>query len=90
VILLRKVLARELDKIERGEDPIAVIRDPHDIIALPVEHGKDMFSDGFASLFRRTQSRYYPYADELLELFGTVVPKHQPSSERIAELVGAD
>jgi hypothetical protein len=34
-----------------------------------------MFSDGFASLFRRTQSRYYPYAAELLELFATANPR---------------
>ena len=74
VILLRKVLARELENIERGEDPMGVIRTPHDIIELPVERGKDMFSDGFASLFRRTQSRYYPHADALLEVFKTANP----------------
>jgi hypothetical protein len=49
-----------------------------------------MFSDGFASLLRRTQSRYYRYAKELLELFGTANPQHQPSTERIAELIAAD
>jgi 5,5'-dehydrodivanillate O-demethylase len=80
VILLRKVIARELDAIERGVDPLGVIREPHEIIELPVERGKDMFSDGFASLFRRTQSRYYPYAGELLELFAAANP-------RAAELV---
>jgi 5,5'-dehydrodivanillate O-demethylase len=75
VILLRKVIARELDAIERGDDPMGVIRSPHEIIELPVERGKDMFSDGFASLFCRTQSRYYPYADELLELFASANPR---------------
>ena len=90
VILFRKMLARELDKIERGEDPMGVIRDPHEIIHLPVEHGKDMFSDGFASIFGRMQSRYYRYAKELLELFGTANPQPQPSTQRIAELVAAD
>ncbi len=39
------------------------------MIELPVERGKDMFSDGFASMYRRMQARYYPYADELMELF---------------------
>jgi 5,5'-dehydrodivanillate O-demethylase len=80
VILLRKVLARELDNIARGADPMGVIRRPHEIIELPVEHGKDMFSDGFASLFRRTQTRYYPYAAELLELFKTANP--EPAAAR--------
>jgi 5,5'-dehydrodivanillate O-demethylase len=77
VILLRKVLARELDKVERGEEPMGVIRHEHDIIELPVERGKDMFSDGFASIFGRMQSRYYPYAEELCALFGTA-PKRVP------------
>jgi len=75
VILLRKVLDRELERVARGQDPLGTIRAPHDIIELPVERGKDMFSDGFASLFRRTQSRYYPYATELLELFATANPR---------------
>jgi len=82
VILLRKVLARELDNVARGEDPLGVIREPHAIIELPVEHGKDMFSDGFASLFRRLQSRYYPYAEELLELFATANPSCHPERSR--------
>jgi len=91
VILLRKILERELDKVARGEDPMGVIREPHEIIELPVEHGKDMFSDGFASIFRRMQSRYYRYADELLELFGSANPTHEePSTQHIAELVAAD
>jgi 5,5'-dehydrodivanillate O-demethylase len=75
VILFRKILDRELAKIERGEEPMGVIRAPVDRIELHVESGKLMFDDGFASLFRRTQSRYYPYADELLALFAAANPK---------------
>jgi 5,5'-dehydrodivanillate O-demethylase len=75
VILFRKILERELKKLERGEDPMGVIRTPVDRIELHVESGKLMFDDGFASLFRRTQSRYYPYADELLALFAAANPK---------------
>jgi 5,5'-dehydrodivanillate O-demethylase len=75
VILLRKILARELDKIARGEDPMGVIREPHEIIELPVERGKDMFSDGFASHYNRTQSRYYRYTPELLDLFAKAAPQ---------------
>ncbi len=75
VILLRQILARELDKVERGEDPIGVIRTPHEVIDLPVERGKDMFSDGFASMYRRMQARYYPYSNELMELFASAKPE---------------
>jgi 5,5'-dehydrodivanillate O-demethylase len=76
VILLRKIVAREIENVAAGRDPIGVIRDPAEnaIIDLPVEHGKDMFSDGFASIFRRLQTRHYPYAAELLELFASANP----------------
>ena len=36
-----------------------------------------MFSDGFASIFARMQSRYYRYAKELLELFATANPQKE-------------
>jgi 5,5'-dehydrodivanillate O-demethylase len=76
VILLRKMLAREIEAVAAGRDPIGVIRDPaqNAIIDLPVEHGKDMFSDGFASIFRRLQTRHYPYSAELLDLFANANP----------------
>jgi hypothetical protein len=76
VIMLRKMVAREIDNVALGRDPIGTIRDPaaNAIIDLPVEHGKDMFSDGFASIFRRLQTRHYPYATELLELFASANP----------------
>ena len=76
VIMLRKMLAREIDNVAAGVDPIGVIRDAAEntIINLPVEHGKDMFSDGFASIFRRLHTRFYPYADELLDLFAHANP----------------
>jgi 5,5'-dehydrodivanillate O-demethylase len=87
VILLRKILNRELDKVARGEDPMGVIRDPANArIDIPVEHGKDMYSDGFASLVKRFQVRYYPYLDELLDVFKNANPE---SSEPSKELVGA-
>ena len=85
VILLRKILARELENVAAGRDPMGVIRDPAKArIDIPVEHGKDMFSDGFASLVRRMQVRYYPYVDELLDVFATANPK-----PAVKELVSA-
>ena len=40
VVLLRKVFREQLEKIERGEDPMAVVRDPakNRIINVPREH----------------------------------------------------
>ena len=71
VIMLRRMLQRELEKIERDEDPIGVLRGPrgNDPIALPVERNKHHFSDGFAARTMRTQSRYSPISDEVIALF---------------------
>ena len=40
VVLLRKVFREQLEKIERGDDPMAVVRDParNRIIDVPREH----------------------------------------------------
>ena len=76
VIQLRKMFQREMAKVEAGEDPMGVIRDPEQnrIIDLPVERGKDMFSDGFASIFRRLYTRFYPYYDEINAVFASANP----------------
>jgi 5,5'-dehydrodivanillate O-demethylase len=86
VIMLRKMLAREIDRVAAGADPIGTIRDAAEnaIIDLPVEHGKDMFSDGFASIFLRLHTRYYPYAAELLDLFRNANPSPaQPAARSL-------
>jgi 5,5'-dehydrodivanillate O-demethylase len=71
VIMLRKMLEREITKVEAGIDPMGVIRDPEDNlkIDLPVELNKDMNSDGVASRMRRVRTRYAPHLHELLEVF---------------------
>jgi 5,5'-dehydrodivanillate O-demethylase oxygenase subunit len=76
VTMFRRMLQREIEKVEAGGDPIGVLRDPakNELIELPVEHGKDMLSDGFASRMKRVQARYYPYADELTAIFSAANP----------------
>jgi 5,5'-dehydrodivanillate O-demethylase len=71
VIMLRKMLEREIAKVESGVDPMGVIRDPakNVQIDLPVEVNKDMNSDGVASRMRRVRTRYAPHLEELLEVF---------------------
>jgi len=71
VILWRQILHRELAKLEAGNDPMGVLRDPaaNRIIELHVEKGKAAFKDGFASLLRRMPFRYAPIADDLLAVF---------------------
>jgi 5,5'-dehydrodivanillate O-demethylase len=71
VTLYRNMLKREMEKVERGEDPIATLRDPAQnvCIELPLEKGKDMFNDGFANIFRRHMSAFSPIAEDILAVF---------------------
>jgi 5,5'-dehydrodivanillate O-demethylase len=71
VTMFRKMLERELAVIEAGGDPKGVIRDParNTYIELPLEANKDMFMDGFESLFRRHMSIFSPIADDILAVF---------------------
>jgi 5,5'-dehydrodivanillate O-demethylase len=57
--------------VEAGGDPKGIIRDParNVTIELPLERNKDMFMDGFESLFRRHMSIFSPIADEILAVF---------------------
>jgi 5,5'-dehydrodivanillate O-demethylase oxygenase subunit len=71
VIMFRKMLQRELKKVEAGEDPICVIRDParNERIDLPLEKGKDMLSDGFEAMLRRNIVDHSPLRDELIAVY---------------------
>jgi 5,5'-dehydrodivanillate O-demethylase oxygenase subunit len=71
VTLYRNMLRREMAKVEAGEDPLVTIRGAagNEQIDLPLEHGKDMFNDGFEPIFRRHMSRFSPIAEEILDVF---------------------
>jgi 5,5'-dehydrodivanillate O-demethylase len=76
ITLLRRMLFRELKKIEDGQEPMLVNRDPaKDLpLDLPLEADKAHFTDGFAVLLSRRHWRYAGINDELLALFA---PQHQ-------------
>ena len=70
VTLLRRMLRRELKKVEAGEDPLGVVRDPerNRVIELHIEKAKAHYADGFAELVGRTRIRYSPVAAELIRI----------------------
>jgi len=76
--MYRKMLKREMKKVEAGEDPMNVVRDPADnaVIELPLEKFKEHFSDGFESLLRRHMASFSPIAEDLIKVF-TQQPKEQ-------------
>ncbi|MCL6598131.1 MAG: Rieske 2Fe-2S domain-containing protein [Alicyclobacillus macrosporangiidus] len=74
IILFRKLLVEQIQRVEQGLDPMGVIRDPakNEFISLPVERKKHHFSEGFESVTMRFQTRYCPVVSDLIELFRTV------------------
>jgi 5,5'-dehydrodivanillate O-demethylase len=70
VTLLRRMLRRELKKVEDGQDPLGVVRDPerNRVIDLHIEKAKAHYADGFAQLVGRTRIRYSPVAPDLIRI----------------------
>lgn len=71
VVMYRRALRREMDKVQAGLDPMGLLRDParNVCIDLPHEKKKHHNSDGFASFMLRTHAKYAPIAAELVEIY---------------------
>jgi 5,5'-dehydrodivanillate O-demethylase len=71
VVMYRRMLKREMDKVQSGIDPMGLVRDSHrnQCIDLPNEKKKHHNSDGFTSFMMRTHAKYSPIADDLSKLF---------------------
>jgi len=83
VTMYRKMLRREMERSEAGEDPMGVVRDPmrNRVVELPLEKGKDMFSDGLESIFKRHMTAFSPVADEILD----VMVRHRTNEPEMVE-----
>ena len=71
VAMYRRVLKREMKKVQEGLDPMGVLRDPTRTgrIDLPTETKKHHNSDGFAAFMLRTHAKYAPIAAELVHVY---------------------
>jgi 5,5'-dehydrodivanillate O-demethylase len=71
VAMYRRVLKRELKKIEEGQDPIGIVRDSQRNvrIELPNERKKHHNSDGFSAFMLRTHAKYSPIAQDLVRIY---------------------
>jgi 5,5'-dehydrodivanillate O-demethylase len=76
VAMYRRVLRREIKKVEEGLDPMATIRDPakNVRIDLPNERKKHHNSEGLRSWMMRTHAAYSPILDDLVALFEPDTP----------------
>jgi 5,5'-dehydrodivanillate O-demethylase len=71
IIAYRQMLLRELKKLEAGQDPMCVIRDPalNTVIDLPFERNKIHKSDGFERGARRSRASFSPIVEDLIAVF---------------------
>lgn len=71
VVMYRRMLKREMEKVATGIDPMGLVRDSskNKCIDLPNEKKKHHNSDGFTSFMMRTHAKYSPIANDLSQLF---------------------
>jgi 5,5'-dehydrodivanillate O-demethylase len=71
IAMYRRILDREIRRVEAGLDPMATIRDParNLRIDLPNERKKHHNSDGLRSWMMRTHAAWSPILDDLIDLF---------------------
>ena len=69
VTMLRRMFKQEMAKVAAGQDPLGVVREPHDRIDLPCEKNKFDAGPGFAIDFITGASmQFSPQKDELIKL----------------------
>ncbi len=71
VATYRRMLKREMKKVERGQDPIGIVRDAsrNQKIDLPNERKKHHFSEGFGVFISRTHARHSPVLQDLVKVY---------------------
>lgn len=80
VIACRRMFREQIETVRAGRDPIAVVREPHDVIKLPLERSKFGRGAQFAIDWINDGSmRYSPIAEELKAL-------HRRAEQRRNEL----
>lgn len=73
IILLRRLLLEQIDRVQAGEDPMGVIRNKEDnqCIEFAQEHNKFSGGDGFLrQAIELSHVRYSPIKDQIIELLG--------------------
>jgi 5,5'-dehydrodivanillate O-demethylase len=69
VVALRRMFRESIESVRQGRDPVAVVRESHDVITLPLERSKFGRGAEFAvQWIDRGSMRYSPQADDLKKL----------------------
>ncbi len=80
IALYRRVLRREIKKVEEGVDPMFTFRDAgrNSRIDLPNERKKHHNSEGARSWIMRTHAAYSPIAEDVIRMYETAKPTPTP------------
>jgi 5,5'-dehydrodivanillate O-demethylase len=80
IALYRRVLRREIKKVEQGVDPMFTFRDrgKNARIDLPNERKKHHNSEGIRSWIMRTHAAYSPIAEDVIRIFDAHKPAPAP------------
>ncbi|HSL34132.1 MAG TPA: Rieske 2Fe-2S domain-containing protein [Candidatus Limnocylindrales bacterium] len=87
VILLRKMTFENIDKVARGEDPLAVIRDPAAARAMDLPIERDKFGGGAAfewEFLNAASTQFSPQIEYLREIYGEAQKAHEALAASIA------
>ncbi len=69
VVAVRRMFFDSIEAVRNGKDPVAVVREPHDVIKLPLERSKFGRGAEFATQWiDRGSMRYSPQAEELKKM----------------------
>jgi len=74
IILLRSLLSEQINKVERGDDPMGVIRDPEQNVMIELPQERDKFNMGENNMYNRRlgvalgSDRYDPQREQILDL----------------------
>jgi 5,5'-dehydrodivanillate O-demethylase oxygenase subunit len=69
VVAMRRMFFDAIESVKQGRDPVAVVREPHDVIKLPLERSKFGRGSEFATQWIDNGSmRYSPQAEALKQL----------------------
>jgi 5,5'-dehydrodivanillate O-demethylase len=87
IVLYRRMLLRELERMERGEDPLGVIRDPAMTrVELTVEKGKQIYADGFQLVAARNAVSFSPIFEDLMKVFTDSLPDRGDKLQGIPDI----
>lgn len=69
VVAVRRMFFDSMEAVRNGKDPVAVVREPHDVIKLPLERSKFGRGAEFATQWiDRGSMRYSPQAEDLKKM----------------------